>query len=86
MTVVKAVHLISWLCCCFLLQDYFENDVYSNTEEIIECNGSGEILWDKTINETFTLLSENRPYYTELQTRKRVTMILIILRDCWNVF
>ena len=38
----------------FLLQDYFENDVYSNTEEIIECNGSGEILWDKTINETFT--------------------------------
>ena len=57
----------------FLLQDYFENGVYTNTEDIIECNGSGEILWDKTINETFTLLSENRPYYTELQTRKRVT-------------
>lgn len=57
----------------FLLQDYFENDVYTNTENIIECNGSGEILWDKTINETFTLLSENRPYYIELQTRKRVT-------------
>ena len=51
----------------------FLNDVYTNTEDIIECNGSGEILWDKTINETFTLLSENRPYYTELQTRKRVT-------------
>lgn len=34
---------------------------------------SGEILWDKTINETFTFLSENRPYYIELQTRKRVT-------------
>lgn len=57
----------------FLLQDYFENNVYSNTEEIIECNGSGEILWDKTINETFTMLSDNRPYYVELQTRKRVT-------------
>ena len=57
----------------FLLQDYFENGVYTNTEDIIECNGSGEILWDKTINETFTLLSENRPYYIELQTRKRVT-------------
>lgn len=57
----------------FLLQDYFEKGVYTNTEDIIECNGSGEILWDKTINETFTLLSENRPYYTELQTRKRVT-------------
>ena len=57
----------------FLLQDYFENNVYSNTEEIIECNGSREILWDKTINETFTMLSDNRPYYVELQTRKRVT-------------
>ncbi len=56
----------------FLLQDYYENGVYSNTEDIIESNGSGEILWDKTINETFTLLSNNRPYYTELQTKRRV--------------
>ncbi len=57
----------------FLLQDYFENGIYNNTEEIIESNGSGDILWDRTINETFTLLSGNRPYYIDLQTRKRVT-------------
>lgn len=57
----------------FLLQDYFENGVYNNTEDIIESNGAGEILWDKTINETFTMLSNNRPYYTDLQTKKRVT-------------
>lgn len=57
----------------FLLQDYYENGVYSNTEDIIESNGSGEILWDKTINDTFTLLSNNRPYYIDLQTKKRVT-------------
>lgn len=56
----------------FLLQDYYENGVYSNTEDIIESNGSGEILWDKTINDTFTLLSNNRPYYIDLQTKKRV--------------
>ena len=56
----------------FLLTDYYENGVYSNTEDIIESNGSGEILWDKTINETFTLLSNNRPYYVDLQTKKRV--------------
>lgn len=56
----------------FLIQDYYENGVYSNTQDIIENNGMGEILWDKTINETFTLLSENRPYYIELQTKKRV--------------
>lgn len=57
----------------FLIQDYYENGVYSNTQDIIENNGSGEILWDKTINDTFTLLSNNRPYYVELQTRKRIT-------------
>lgn len=56
----------------FLLQDYFENGSYSNTEDIIECNGSGEIFWDRTINESFAFLSKNRPYYIELQTRKRV--------------
>jgi len=56
----------------FLMHDYYENGVYSNTEDIIESNGTGEILWDKTINETFTLLSDSRPYYTDLQTKKRV--------------
>lgn len=57
----------------FLIQDYYENGVYSNTEDIIESNGFGEILWDKTINETFSLLSNNRPYYIDLQTKKRIT-------------
>ena len=57
----------------FLLNDYYENGSYSNTEDIIESNGSGEILWDKTINETFTIISNNRPYYTDLQTRKRIS-------------
>lgn len=56
----------------FLLQDYFEYGPYTNTQDIIETNGSGDILWDKTINETFTLLSNNRPYYPELLTVKRV--------------
>lgn len=56
----------------FLLNDYYENGSYSNTQEIIESNGSGEILWDKTINETFTLISNGRPYYIDLQTRKRI--------------
>ena len=56
----------------FLLQDYFEYGAYTNTQDIIESNGSGDILWDKTINKTFTLLSNNRPYYPELLTMKRV--------------
>lgn len=56
----------------FLLHDYFEHGVYTNTQTIVECNGSGAILWDKTINETFMLLSGNRPYYPELLTVRRV--------------
>lgn len=56
----------------FLFQDYFEYGSYTNTQDIVESNGAGEILWDKTINETFTLLSNNRPYYPELLTMKRV--------------
>lgn len=57
----------------FLMYDFFENGTYTNTEDIIEYNGSGEILWDKTINETFTLISHNRPYYPDLLTKRRVT-------------
>lgn len=57
----------------FMIQDYYENGVYNNTEDIIESNGSGEVLWDKTINETFTLLSDNRPFYIHLQTKKKTT-------------
>lgn len=57
----------------FLLNDYFENGIYNSTEDIVEFNGTGEILWDKTINESFAFLSNARPYYVELHTRKRVT-------------
>ncbi len=57
----------------YLLNDYYENGIYTNTHDIVEVNGSGEILWDKTINETFTMLSNNRPYYTELFTQKCTT-------------
>lgn len=56
----------------FLLQDYFEYGSYTNTQDIIESNGGGDILWDKTINETFTLLSNSRPYYPELLTTRHV--------------
>lgn len=56
----------------FLLQDYYEYGSYTNTQDIIESNGTGDILWDKTINETFTLLSNNRPYYPELLTMRRI--------------
>lgn len=57
----------------YLLQDYYDNGIYTNDVEVIETNGTGEILWDRTINDTFSYISNNRPYYTELQTKKRVS-------------
>jgi hypothetical protein len=56
----------------FLLKDYYEYGSYTNTKDIIETNGSGDILWDRTINDAFTLISKNRPYYPEIQTKKRI--------------
>lgn len=51
-----------------ILTDYFENGLYSNQQEIIELNGDGDILWDKTINETFAFIKDNKPYYLDVYT------------------
>lgn len=56
----------------YLINDYYENGIYINSQDITETNGIGEILWEKTVNDTFAILSQNRPYYVELQTHKRV--------------
>lgn len=52
-----------------ILHDYFENGLYSNQQEVIELNGEGEILWDKTINEAFAFIKNNTPYYLDIYTR-----------------
>lgn len=56
----------------YLLYDYSENGSYENSLDIVETNGDGEILWDKTINETFTFINRNRPYYMEMYTQKNI--------------
>lgn len=52
----------------FLINDYYENGLYSSPRSILEENGDGEINWDATINESFAFLIENRPVYTSLYT------------------
>ena len=56
----------------FLLNDYYEYGVYTNSEDIVEVNGEGEILWGKTIDESFALIENNCPYYMELYTGRSV--------------
>ena len=56
----------------FLLDDYYNYGVYCNDKTIIESNGIGAILWDRTVDQVQPIIVNNRPYYTELLTRKRV--------------
>lgn len=58
------------LTIIYLIKDYIEHGPYQKQEAILEVNGSGDINWDKTINETFTLLKNNRPFYPELITKR----------------
>lgn len=51
-----------------LLQDYHENGIYSNDKMIIEEDGSGEILWEKTINEKNVYFSDGVPIYLDFYT------------------
>lgn len=55
-----------------LLEEYFMYGIYTSQHDIIETNGEGEILWNRTIDETFAVIQNNRPYYVELQTQNVV--------------
>ena len=59
--------------CLYLIHDYNENGIYTNQQDIIETNGEGEILWDNTINDTFPIILNNKPFYVELQTLNVIT-------------
>lgn len=56
----------------FFIEDYYENGVYSNIQNILEINGNGEINWDKTINDTYPFIRNNNPFYAELHTRYKI--------------
>lgn len=58
--------------CLYFINDYYENGLYNNEINILEENGSGEIYWDKTINDAFTLISDGKPYYPTVYTKKRI--------------
>lgn len=57
----------------FLLQDYYDYGLYSDSHGVVEENGRGEILWDKTINNTYALLCRGEPYYPTVYTRHHIT-------------
>lgn len=56
----------------FLLEDYHQYGAYINSEDIVEVNGEGPILWEQTIDNGFALICNNRPYYIDIYTHRSV--------------
>lgn len=56
----------------FFLEDYYENGIYSNIQNILEINGNGEIDWNRTINYSNPILKDNKSYYVELYTKYKI--------------
>lgn len=63
-----------------LLRDYVENGLYSNEETIVEINGEGDIIWEKTVNEGTVYLVEETPFYFDFYTEKRILNEVHIIR------
>lgn len=51
-----------------LIYSYYDHGLYSNDKQIIEQNGFGEILWEKTINENTAYFSNGLPIYLDTFT------------------
>lgn len=57
----------------YILEDYTANGAFENEETIIEVNGNNDILWQKTIDETYPIIADNRPFYTKMYTRRNIS-------------
>ena len=56
----------------YLLNDFHQYGAYTNDEDIVEKNGEGPILWERTISNGFAIISSNRPYYIDYYTSRTV--------------
>ncbi|WP_430616652.1 hypothetical protein IGJ66_002395 [Enterococcus sp. DIV0176] len=52
-----------------LLQDYLSSGLYSNEEALIEINGEGQILWERTIDESSPYMNNGVPVYLDMHTQ-----------------
>ncbi|MBQ6100261.1 MAG: LlaJI family restriction endonuclease [Methanobrevibacter sp.] len=64
----------------FFLEDYFENGVYTNIQNILQTNGNGEIDWNKTVNDNVAIIQNKKPYYVELQTKYKINDLFDFFR------
>jgi len=77
----------------FLLYDYYECGIVSEDIEHIEINGIGNILWQKTIDESFAIIEDGRPYYTEVFDKQIIDdtdnyisrLHKLVITECSNI-
>lgn len=55
----------------YLIRDYHENGLYTNQRIETKLNGEGEIFWDKTVDNIYPVLKNNRPYYFDCYVKHR---------------
>ncbi len=55
-----------------LLDDYHENGLYTAKQKKHDINGTGEVDWDRTIDNTTPVFRNKKPYYVSLYTKKRI--------------
>lgn len=51
-----------------LLRDYHIHGLYRKDQDLIELNGEGEILWERTINMSPVYFSNQTPFYLDVYT------------------
>lgn len=64
----------------FFIEDYYENGIYTKYQNILETNGNHEIDWNRTVNENIALIVDNKPYYTELETKTKYNDLFNYIR------
>lgn len=55
-----------------LMYDYYQYGLYTKEQVINERNGRGEILWDKTVDNEIAVISNGRPFYPDIISKKRL--------------
>lgn len=56
----------------YIVTDYAHHGLYRDDRQEEQMNGRGRILWNKTIQSTYPVIQEKRPYYMDLVVRHTV--------------
>lgn len=62
---IQYINLVTWI-----IKDYFAHGLYIDSKKKYEVNGKGFIDWNRSINKSVPIISDNKIQYVNLITRK----------------